>query len=151
MLNQKRQPVQVLAFPFYIDGDKVEYCLLQRKDNNVWQGVAGGADGIETPKEAAIREMYEESGIKNGKIIELESVATMPSIDVNKRFIEDNILIVKEIAYGIEVESKTIIISNEHSKYEWLSYEDAYDKLTWDSNKTALWELDYRIKNGMII
>lgn len=151
MLNQKRQPLQVLIFLFFVDGDKVEYCLLKRKDSNVWQGIAGGADGIETPKEAAIREVYEESGVTNGKLIELESISSIPSINVNKCFVENNVLIVKEVAYGIEVMSKEIVISNEHSKYEWLTYEAAYDKLLWDSNKTALWELNYRIKNGIIV
>ena len=30
---------------------------------------------------------------------------------------------------------------------EWLSYEEAMNKLTWDSNKNALWELNYLLVN----
>ena len=29
---------------------------------------------------------------------------------------------------------------------EWLTYEEAIKKLTWDSNKNALWELNERLK-----
>lgn len=150
MLKRKRQPLQILAFPFYRNGDKVEYCLFEREDKKVWQGIAGGVDCGEIPDKAALREAYEEAGIEQGKLIVLESIATMPSVEVKKYFLEDNILIVKETAYGIEVKSKAIVLSNEHSRYEWLEYEDAYSRLLWDSNRTALWELNYRIQNRMI-
>ena len=31
---------------------------------------------------------------------------------------------------------------------EWLSYDEAIKKLKWDSNKNALWELNYRLLNN---
>jgi len=37
----------------------------------------------------------------------------------------------------------------EHLKYQWFTYDDAMEKLNWDSNKTALWELNYRIENKL--
>ena len=30
---------------------------------------------------------------------------------------------------------------------EWLNFEEANNKLKWDSNKNALWELNYRLNN----
>lgn len=30
---------------------------------------------------------------------------------------------------------------------EWLNYEEAIKKLKWDSNKNALWELNYKLNN----
>ena len=32
--------------------------------------------------------------------------------------------------------------------YEWVDYHTAFKKLTYDSNRTALWELDNKIKSG---
>lgn len=31
---------------------------------------------------------------------------------------------------------------------EWLSYEDAIARLKWDSNKNALWELNWKLLNN---
>ena len=32
---------------------------------------------------------------------------------------------------------------------QWCSYEEAMSKLEYDSNKTALWELNERLKNSL--
>jgi len=42
----------------------------------------------------------------------------------------------------------TIAISPEHTSYRWLSYDEAARLLRWDSNKTALWELNERLRRG---
>lgn len=150
MLKSKRLPLQVLIFLFYKNGDKIEYCLLQRTDRRVWQGVSGGVNFGESLEKAVFREVFEETGISYGNLIELECISSIPSIEVNECFIQNNELIVKEMAYGLEVNSKNIVLSKEHLKYEWLEYEDAVKMLIWDSNKTALWELNYKIENKMI-
>lgn len=31
--------------------------------------------------------------------------------------------------------------------YRWVRYDEALTLLKWDSNKNALWELDYRLRN----
>ena len=31
---------------------------------------------------------------------------------------------------------------------EWLTYEDAKKKLKWDSNRNALWELNWKLLNN---
>jgi hypothetical protein len=59
-----------------------------------------------------------------------------------------DIVMIPEIAFGIEVPFRELKISDEHTEYLWLGYKEAVDKLKYDSNKSALWELDYRLKNG---
>ena len=54
---------------------------------------------------------------------------------------DKNIFVIPEYTFGFECNSK-INISHEHIKFEWLKYSDAIKKLTWDSNKTALFELN---------
>lgn len=52
------------------------------------------------------------------------------------------------IAYGIDTTNETIRLSYEHTKMEWLSYEDAKARLKWDSNRNALWELNWKLLNN---
>ncbi len=40
------------------------------------------------------------------------------------------------------------MLSKEHSEYKWVSIKEAQTILCWDSNKTALWELEERIKSN---
>ena len=146
-MKNSRLPIQVLVFPYYFDCDSnsFAYCLFKRKDLKVWQGIAGGVESDETIEFAANREAREEAGIAKGKIMALDTVCSMPSIAIKSDFLDKNILIIKEYSFGIEATSKDINISDEHLQYEWFTYNDAKEKLFWDSNKTALWELDYRL------
>lgn len=140
-----RLPIQVLVFPYYFDGNVFKYCLFKREDLKVWQGIAGGVEANETIEFAAKREAREEAGITNGKIMALDTVCSIPSIAIKKDFLDKDILIIKEHSFGIETTSEDINMSDEHLQYEWLTYNDARERLFWDSNKTALWELDYRL------
>ena len=140
-----RQPIQVLVLPYFFDGNSFKYCLFKRKDLKVWQAIAGGVEASETIESAALREAKEEAGITNGKIMNLDTVCSIPSIAIKKDFLDKNILIIKEYSFGIETTTQDINISDEHVQYEWFVYNDAKEKLFWDSNKTALWELDYRL------
>jgi dATP pyrophosphohydrolase len=38
------------------------------------------------------------------------------------------------------------MVSDEHSDLVWLPYGEAHDRLRYDSNKTALWELSERLR-----
>lgn len=50
-----------------------------------------------------------------------------------------------EYAFGFEC-TEEIKLSHEHTECMWLSYQDVYEKLWWDSNRTALYELNCRLK-----
>ena len=52
-----------------------------------------------------------------------------------------------ESEYAIEIkdEDGNIQLSNEHKEYKWVEYEEALKKLKYDSNKTALWELNEKL------
>ena len=43
------------------------------------------------------------------------------------------------------LEGEDLQLSAEHTAFQWLSYEDAYEQLTYDSNRIALWELNRRL------
>jgi dATP pyrophosphohydrolase len=142
-----RQPVQVLVIPFRKTNAAVEFCLLKRSDAKYWQFVAGGAEGNETPLEAATREAREEAGTSlSAKVIALDSMCCVPAnIFRDWKKWPKGTYVVKEYAFGVEVQNEPIKLSNEHTDLKWVSCDEAMALLKWDSNKTALWELSQRL------
>jgi len=53
---------------------------------------------------------------------------------------------VPQQAFGVELSQHEILLSDEHTEFRWVPYEDAARMLRWDSNKTALWELHERLR-----
>lgn len=147
-----RQPKQVLVFPYKKDNDgNYLYAIFCRVGSaERWQGIAGGVEEGETLLEAARREAKEEANISlDAKVIPLESVSTMPVVNVTKNFLWGNdVLLIYEYAFGVDATNEEMRLSKEHTKMEWLTYDEALKKLKWDSNKNALWELNYRLINN---
>ena len=142
-----RKPIQVLVFPYRKkkDSQQLEYCLFLREDLDVWQGIAGGVEENETIEECAKRETFEEGGLlKSSQFIKLSSFVSIPSINITGTTWNSQIYVVYEYAFGVYA-TTDITISDEHSKYKWVSYEEAMNLLYWDSNKNALWELNERL------
>lgn len=144
---KNRAPFQVLVFPFIKEKGKFYYAIFKRKDMNIWQGIAGGGEGSEKPFEAAKRETCEEASIdEKSSYIRLSSMTTIPAENIHG-LIWGDIVMVPEFAFGVEVKSKNLKTSAEHTEYRWFSCEEAIKKLKYDSNKSAVWELNYRLKN----
>ena len=144
-----RQPHQILAFPYKKSGDNYLYGIFCRIGKiERWQGIAGGVEEGETYLEACKREANEEAGISyNAKVIELESISTMPVVNVAKNFLwGEDVYLIYEHCFGIDASEEEIKLSHEHTKMEWLTYEEALEKLKWDSNRNALWELNEKLK-----
>lgn len=146
-----RAPYQILVIPFIREGEKYYYAIFKRKDLNIWQFIAGGGEGDETPIEAAKREAYEEAGIdRKSRYIRLASICAIPAVNIRGLEWGKEIIMIPEFAFGVELPSRKLKISSAHTQYLWLSFEDAIKKLKYDSNKSALWELDYRLKNRSV-
>lgn len=146
-----RKPKQVLVFLYRKNKyNEHEYCIFYRDKLNFWQGLSGGVENDETLFETVKREVLEETGIRieNQNILQLSSVASIPVVSITGKFTwGKDIYVVHEYSFGILVNKENIKISNEHVKYEWVSYNKAYELLKFDSNKIALWELNQRIQN----
>jgi dATP pyrophosphohydrolase len=141
-----RAPFQILVIPFRHAAAGPEFAVLRRSDADCWQFVAGGGDDGETPIQAAQRENREEIGI-TGRFIPLDSVASIPknSFPVAESW-GDQVFVIPEHCFAVDAGNSTIALSDEHTDYRWLSYEQASSLLKWDSNRTALWELNERLK-----
>lgn len=83
------------------------------------------------------------------ELLELDSVASIPATCFSAHMEWGNdVFVVPEYTFGVNIEDKDLILSTEHTECRWLQFEEASKKLRWDSNKVAIWELNKRIMNG---
>lgn len=144
-----RAPFQVLILPYYRIDENIEYAIFQRIESSggYWQGLAGGGEEGETPLEAARREAQEEAGIPvESRYVVLDAI-TKVSVEgvVGTLLWGEDVLVIPEYCFGVELTNKQITLSREHAEYRWVHYDAAIDLLNWDSNKIALWELNHRL------
>jgi dATP pyrophosphohydrolase len=142
-----RAPFQVLIIPYRIDADgQPRYLLFKRSELEVWQWLAGGGENRETPEQSARREALEEAAIpEDTHLIRLDSIASIPAIHFADHHLWEDVYVIPEYSFAIEVKELEVRLSGEHTESEWLDYETAHSRLEWDSNKTALWELHSRL------
>ena len=143
-----RAPFQVLVYPYRpIGNNSFEYTLLKRADQGFWQGVAGGGEDSETPLEAARREASEEAGIpETATFLQLDTVCPNPVTAFRDSYLwGDYVYVIPQYFFGVLVEAEQIVLSHEHTAFQWLKYEQAYSRLKYDGDKLALWELDRKL------
>ena len=144
-----RAPFNVMVIPYRNTKEgQFEHALLKRTDAGFWQGISGGGEDNEIPLEAAKRETYEETGIAmDSDIIQLD---TMHSIPVTVFAVGDlwgkDVYVIPQYGFGVSANNQQIVLSHEHTEYKWLKYEQAYDLVEYDGNKTVLWELDRKLR-----
>lgn len=145
-----RKPKQVLVFLYRKNENGVyEYCIFYRNKLKFWQGLSGGVEDNETLVDTVKREVFEETGLEVNSVYQLSSISSLPVLDITGEFSwGENIYVVSEYSFGVFVDNYDIHLSSEHIKYKWVLYDEAYNKLKCDSNKTALWELNQRLLNN---
>ncbi len=144
-----RAPYQVLVIPYRVTGANTEYAIFNRNDMECWQWIAGGGEEYDASiLESARREANEEANIPlDSEYIQLDSRTTIPVVNVGGMFLwGDNVFVIEEYSFGVHIESDDLRISREHKEFRWVRYEEAIQMLKYDSNRSALWELDTRLK-----
>jgi bis(5'-nucleosidyl)-tetraphosphatase len=111
---------------------EVEYLLLHYGTRH-WDFPKGNVEQNEREKDTALRELTEETGISNAKFVgDFREV-------INYSYRRRGVTISKEVVYFLVcVEATKVELSYEHSGYEWLNYEQAIKKLTFENSKTVL-------------
>jgi dihydroneopterin triphosphate diphosphatase len=135
--------LKVLVFPFIRDrnGD-IEYAIFKKIDagpalkGDYWQSIAGGVEKGESASDAGRREAWEEGGVPpdSGFI----SLAFSSSYRVGD-------MTVQQSAFGVELHSRHIRLSEEHSEFRWVSRDEALALFKFDDYREALKELDARL------
>lgn len=150
-----RAKYQVLVIPYLPTDDGVLYCIFRRSDRDCcWQFVAGGGEEEDaTPLISAKREAFEEAAIPaNARFTQLETTSSISTEHFPKarRIWGEHCLVIPEYCFAAELPDKKIGLSEEHTQFAWVDYDTAVQRLQYDSNKVALWELDNKIRLGMI-
>ena len=143
-----RAPFQILAIPYRKVEGTLLYCVFRRADSGQWQFIAGGGEDNETLLNAAKRETFEEAGVQSGKWMPLTSLCYLPVTVIaekHRQHWRKDAYVIPEYAYAFECPDE-VTLSVEHTEYAWLPYEEAMQKLQWDSNRTALYELNCRLE-----
>lgn len=143
-----REPYQILSIPYRVVDGKLLFCILRRADSSYWQFIAGGGENGETPTQAAKRETIEEIGVDPINIKQLTCIAYVPAevIDESRRQHWDkNTVVIPEYSFAFECDSE-LTLSNEHTEYKWLTYNETRKLLKWDSNKVAMYEINCKLQ-----
>ena len=117
-----------------------------------WQWISGGMEDFDKNLiDTAKRELYEETGIKDKVVIEnLEIVTKIPVVNVVGDFIwGKDVFYSEEYGLTVNISGQEINLSNEHEEHRWVNYDQAQELLKYDSNKSALWELNEKLKRRL--
>ena len=149
-----RAKYQVLVLPYRRQGNAILYCIFKRSDMDAWQFIAGGGEDKDpTPLVSAKREANEEAGISyDAKFHTLETTSSISTECFKKArpVWGEDCLVIPEYCFTVEVPDGAVTLSREHTSFEWVDYDTAIQRLKYDSNKVALWELDNKLKMGLI-
>ena len=148
-----RAKYQVLVIPYIIQDSKTKYAVFHRSDMNLWQFISDGGEDGETPLQSAKREAFEEAGIStDNHFYSLQTCCSIAAecFEEHRKTWGEECLVIPEYTFAVNINTLDMILSDEHTKYEWLDYENANEKLRYDSNKVALWEVDNKIKMGLL-
>jgi len=110
----------------------VKYLLLHYEAGH-WDFPKGHQEKKETEEQAAAREIKEETGIEG-----IEFVKGFREI-IKYFYKRDGKTVYKEVAFFLaESATEKVQLSFEHIGYAWLSYENAYKKLTFNNSRELL-------------
>jgi dATP pyrophosphohydrolase len=150
-----RQPLQVIVFPFRVTAGGPEYAIFRRADDGCWQGVAGGVEEGEDLVTAARRETAEEAGLTGGNpVYKLDMVSGVARTCFGaSRHWPSDLYIVAKHHFAMDVTRDPAPVAlpdehSEHSEFRWVPYGEASATLRYDDDKTALWELDARLRTS---
>jgi 8-oxo-dGTP pyrophosphatase MutT (NUDIX family) len=142
----KRQPRDVSIHLFRNTADGPRFLMLRRcpARGGFWQGVSGAPLAGETDRDAAVREVFEETGFDIAdSIFPLEvgySYALRPElIDHWKQLYGPGIAHVSVVTYAAESsQGDPVLDPLEHDGFSWCSYEEAEGLLDWPIERDAL-------------
>lgn len=130
--------------------DNIYYLLLHYKSKH-WDFPKGHIEEGEREKETVRREVEEETGIKDIRIIpgfkEWIKYLFRANYDLKKEDKDKAPWIFKIVVFYLaETKTKEVKISHEHTGYKWLAYNEALKQLTHKNAKNILEKADSFLK-----
>lgn len=119
----------------------IEYLLLHYLGGH-WDFPKGKLEAGETKKDAAIRELHEETGLTAIIDPTFEVSYSYTFKDRNKQPIS------KTVYFFLgQTHERNVVISPEHQHYTWLDYEQALYKLSYENAKSVLAKAQMFLQN----
>ncbi|MBP9095306.1 MAG: NUDIX domain-containing protein [Ignavibacteria bacterium] len=121
-----------------------KFLCLKRNDDaliypGIWQIITAKIEKDEKAYDTAKRELFEETGLHPKQLF------IGPSINQFYSLRNDSINLIP--IFIAEVDSTEVKISDEHSEFEWLSFEDTYKRVYWGNQKDRLEEIYKYLKS----
>ncbi|MBP2625218.1 MAG: NUDIX domain-containing protein [Nitrosopumilaceae archaeon] len=117
----------------YVNTQQNKFFLLLNYPSGHWDFVKGKIEKGETEKQTAIRETMEETGITDLKFNNKFKENIEYTFRAGRKKIHK-----KVIFYLAETNTTKIKISNEHVGFDWKTYDDAFNKITYQNAKFVL-------------
>ena len=119
----------------HIEKNEHKFLMLKRSERSkiypgIWQMVTGKIDTGESTSDAVKRELTEETGLKAEKLF------VVPKI--NSFYFPTSDKIVLSPVFLAIVNSTDVTISDEHSEYKWVSYDEAIKIIYWPNQIESL-------------
>ncbi|WP_392553487.1 dihydroneopterin triphosphate diphosphatase [Orbus wheelerorum] len=150
---QYKNPESVLVVIFC---SSTQRCLmLQRQDDaNFWQSVTGSLELGETPYQAALREVNEETSIDikkdNYLLIDTKQIVEFEIFPQFKHRYAPNVTTNREHWFYLSLPHEIMPILTEHLDYQWLSYDKAAEITVSWNNRQAIESInDIRCKENI--
>jgi dATP pyrophosphohydrolase len=137
-----KQPRSVQIVVFAENAGEREYLLLRRiaSHGGFWQSVTGSLEEDETHAQAAVREVYEETGItrREDQLIDLDVINVFEIAPQWRAKYAPGVTRNEEVCFALKVDKCEIRIDPiEHDEYIWVNDATAVQMLYWESNKRA--------------
>jgi len=127
------------AIIFRRKGSKKEFLLIYSKRNDIWGFPKGHIEGDEKEKDAALREIREETGLTRLRFIsDFREEDIYPAISTRGKF-RDRETVKHSIYFLCETdEEKVTTDGRELSEFSWLPFSEAKTLLSFESQKMLL-------------
>ena len=140
----KIRPGVIEIFVIKHNGGDWRVLVLQRgvdcKRPHSWETVYGKIDAREKPEKAALRELREETGLE---------VESLYNVTVSNFYLHHSHTIEMCITFAAFVaDDAEVTLSDEHSRFEWLTVDGACDRFTWPREAHALRDAHHLLARG---
>lgn len=141
-----KTPVSALVL---IHTKDLQVLIMERADKaGFWQSVTGSIEGDETPYDAAVREVFEETGLdtKQYPLTDWQCANVYEIYPHWRQRYAPGVIHNTEHLFGLELPAPIPVqlASNEHVKYEWVDWREAAKRVFSWTNVDALSKLGER-------